>query len=538
MPPAVMRSVVFPNATALSPIYKLDYDILWTIFCLNANMDSAESCSASPTHSAFDATLYSSQVCRVWRDILLDSPTIWGNALCIDRLTNLKDEGRKEILKRTGVAVLCLRGRLGGSPESYSFFAAVLDSELWRIRKIDVMVSCDYEYGKAWRELFQRPARQLKSFKLSFQFHYGGCRTTASEEMILFGGEAPALQEFHAKNLNVNLCLPWTLQLRSLRLMSCEQRADDILQALQYMPLLEYLELGIAYRSPSHFPAERSINLPNLSQLHLSSSLGISLAVAHAIAPSDGCVLTWSSKLTPAELLTLQDVTRLQGVLGRYCRLYFKARQIKCLTLCQDLHTFNFRAEPFPTTDHLQIDFSSRLSEAWALSFLLHPVVQNDFTSVDTFRFRPGFFSDVSSNVVDFLKSLVSVVNLDISERGFGVLFAQSNKNEVIFPSLQRLTIQLACSPDAETVSRVLAFLAYRRECGHPISVLDLSTDGDWGSRSEPMQLGNWSPLEALEGLKVVWQKDSTKFEYFCGTNCPEQLVFSSSYGDDVQFSF
>lgn len=51
---------------------------------------------------ALTVTRYSSQVCREWCRVLLESPTIWAISLDLQRLNQANDDWQNEILRRTG----------------------------------------------------------------------------------------------------------------------------------------------------------------------------------------------------------------------------------------------------------------------------------------------------------------------------------------------------------------------------------------------------------------------------------------------------
>ncbi|KAF8869814.1 hypothetical protein CPB84DRAFT_1803374, partial [Gymnopilus junonius] len=88
---------------------------LLLIFSLNADMfnpleyDLGRGVTLT-NHFALDTTLMTSRVCGVWRDLILESPSIWGRILQLKRMRELGKEGREEIMKRTGSAPLCILG--------------------------------------------------------------------------------------------------------------------------------------------------------------------------------------------------------------------------------------------------------------------------------------------------------------------------------------------------------------------------------------------------------------------------------------------
>ncbi|KAF8869002.1 hypothetical protein CPB84DRAFT_1805591, partial [Gymnopilus junonius] len=105
----------FETPLQCSPISKLNRDILLLIFSLNADMFSPPEYDLGrgttlTNHFALDTTLTTSRVCGVWRDVILESPSIWDRILQLERMRELGKEGREEIMKRTGSAPLCILG--------------------------------------------------------------------------------------------------------------------------------------------------------------------------------------------------------------------------------------------------------------------------------------------------------------------------------------------------------------------------------------------------------------------------------------------
>ncbi|KAF8910202.1 hypothetical protein CPB84DRAFT_1764891, partial [Gymnopilus junonius] len=53
-----------------------------------------------------------SQVCNMWRTVMLDSPSLWANII---DLRQSQGHWREEVIRRTGTSPLSIRGYFDGS---------------------------------------------------------------------------------------------------------------------------------------------------------------------------------------------------------------------------------------------------------------------------------------------------------------------------------------------------------------------------------------------------------------------------------------
>ncbi|KJA14666.1 hypothetical protein HYPSUDRAFT_92275, partial [Hypholoma sublateritium FD-334 SS-4] len=135
-----------------APILELNRDILWEIFGRSDSLNEIRRLS---------------HVCWKWREILLESSTLWARNVDLDALDQKSDCWRNLVLERTGKAMLCVTGRglvLSSKTPLFDFVADVLDKHWTRIRvlKIDMnLVDSDHE---RIRQAFDRPAANLQIF--------------------------------------------------------------------------------------------------------------------------------------------------------------------------------------------------------------------------------------------------------------------------------------------------------------------------------------------------------------------------------------
>lgn len=74
-----------------APILKLNRDLLWEIFGRSDSLDGIR---------------HLSHVCWKWREILLESPSIWARNVDLDALHQKSAYWRNLVLERTGKAIL------------------------------------------------------------------------------------------------------------------------------------------------------------------------------------------------------------------------------------------------------------------------------------------------------------------------------------------------------------------------------------------------------------------------------------------------
>ena len=86
-----------------SPIQRLNFDILWRIFDINADMFE--------DHRALRTTLATSRVCHSWRFLLLSSSSIWAHLIDLDHWIWRRVKGSHEMIRRTGTAFLWVKSR-------------------------------------------------------------------------------------------------------------------------------------------------------------------------------------------------------------------------------------------------------------------------------------------------------------------------------------------------------------------------------------------------------------------------------------------
>ena len=96
------------------PIAKLDRDVLWQIFALNAVIEELPegvyTYNDLLRRSPLTTARHTSQVCASWGQLIIGSPSLWGSILDLEFLNQKSDTWRKEVLLRTGNSELSISG--------------------------------------------------------------------------------------------------------------------------------------------------------------------------------------------------------------------------------------------------------------------------------------------------------------------------------------------------------------------------------------------------------------------------------------------
>jgi len=133
------------------PIAKLHRDLLWEIFALNADIeegpkgvvnvsDTDDLCRFSPLTN----TRYTSQVCASWRELIIGSPSLWGNMIDLQALDQGSDTWRNEVLLRTGNSRLSISGDIHRGTQGAQEFLVLLLKDHWvRISRVHVRIYND-----------------------------------------------------------------------------------------------------------------------------------------------------------------------------------------------------------------------------------------------------------------------------------------------------------------------------------------------------------------------------------------------------------
>lgn len=518
------------------PISRLPNEIIWEIFTLNTYSEN------SPGEKTLDHIRHASQVCRRWREILLDSPAIWGKCVNLDLLDQTSDSWRDLVLERTGKSPLSITGgRIAGlhSTHGISRFLKILLDEHWaRIQHLDLQMTMSKpsDYAFLWKAC-SRPTDTLKVFSI----HAGYTETGSWNrpyDFQLFSAHAPSLVKLSFDSAamefsNIQAPSVFTQNMRYLRLTDYMEFKDtDLLTACMQMPFLEVLVLKIVELMTS--PPSEITHRPSLPRLKLvdieSLNLDIYPAFLGRITPSVGCALrvshsldTWDTLSTEAKI---QDLKCMCRVVERYAVSFFAHHdhvsdvadiQAVELEISQEYFGFIYGDS---RENHFQIYV--RLVEEDSIGQTLFSAMLLD--SVSTFKLSTtptalrlsgdslladGFLQHAESSLLRALHSMGSIVQLKTNHPVLSYL-ANTAKSDALFPLLEDVSVQLWCETGETIDTSILLFLK-RRLNVTPLKILELTDCSDYTDCSVYVDRSDYSPpmdlsqLDEIKGLKVVW---------------------------------
>ncbi|KDR69025.1 hypothetical protein GALMADRAFT_256261 [Galerina marginata CBS 339.88] len=112
--------------TIPAPISRLHDDLLWQVFSLNVLEDTV---ITYEIYAQSDISLIiarrTSQVCTIWRRVMLSSSLIWAKTINLKHLGQKNDKWRNEVLKRTGNALLSVIGNADEEKRTTEFFMTI-----------------------------------------------------------------------------------------------------------------------------------------------------------------------------------------------------------------------------------------------------------------------------------------------------------------------------------------------------------------------------------------------------------------------------
>ncbi|KAF9475872.1 hypothetical protein BDN70DRAFT_883135 [Pholiota conissans] len=533
-----------------SPIFKLHRDLLWSIFSLNGTYSSFYSANCSE-NSPLTTTRRSSQVCVLWRQIILDSPSIWGNCMDLDLLGQERSDWRDEVLRRTGRAPLCVQARYAKAVTSntdiHRFLVDLIDANWERIQVFHIYVQSRQTLNDArvW-SAFSRPAPNLRVFSI-FSLNNESKETIAGpfpqHSLHLFSDNAPVLVQFSLRDNTIVMPIsvrpfPPALLSANLRHLSLHQpkefAATDLLAACEQMPHLKVLEIVIS-RLIADDPqnecmySHRKVSLPSLMAITIAGpELAIYPAFFGRISAHPGCALSVDTTLSrTGSGFPEKETAKVQKMLQiflEYSNTFFDhyrdgqyaLRELNVailpgtLNLTTYQHRYYFRLTGNGHDDiprHIldmvlntvaALKFHSTITQLKLFLALNHPTISNP-TLYKLFQ-ALGSINELVTNPM----SLSLIHNICISK-----------DVNVLFPLLK--VLYLRGSGGAWNRERSIKPFLFARRPTVPIEALDL-TRSTW-------PLGDLRFLDALTGLKLLWTQDRELHEYICGSGNPEGLL-------------
>ena len=528
---------VQPTSSILpSPIYRLNEDILRSIFLVNVEAAVWEFEGNKVVSSPLTTTRHSSQVCGYWRRLILQWPFLWGRLIDLQDLQQNTDFWRNEVLKRSGDSLLCITANDGletFTVGSVRFIFLLLKEHWHRVQKIDIAIHTNSMVSIAedpWDSM-QQPALYLETFIVSFMDRNITPSSLLSSDLRLFSGQAPSLREFFSRGVAMNFPAPWLSHLRRFSLSSPITDLTGFLNAMKEMSYLEYLSLrtglgNIRPNGPS--PILPHIILPRLKEFIVANDIGTCLTLVECIAPPRGSVL---SSLTIDAFqydLTIKIWQQLLPSISNYFQHYFNSNQVRQLSLDVSNVALHFRCYNHP--DDIEESKPCVSIDIWCPD-LLQPTIIPDLLAVFSTRIpnvislqltgAPGAFDPTDAHIMKFIASLSSLTVLRTPAPMLQRLIKTRADAPLPFPALRTVHLQQPDRSPSMSFDDVKSFLEWRIDSGHPIHEFRL-LDDYWFTKSSNDEK-TFGFLEKLSDFKVTLLFWPELREYVCGNGPTEE---------------
>ncbi|KDR68998.1 hypothetical protein GALMADRAFT_256234 [Galerina marginata CBS 339.88] len=510
------------------PILKLNDDLLWEIFRINADME--EEAIGESEQNALDTLRYSSQVCSNWRQLILSSSSLWGQIMNVTSLTHR--DWREEVLRRTGKSLLCILGsNRGGRPPANSrtnnkVALGLIDRYWTRIQSLELdftdtdWADCGYD---VW-SIFGRPSPVLERFRvmlLTYEFREEIHTPLLSDTgFAVFGNAAPALRVFYAPNIAFSLTAPWLVHLRFLSLNGLLS-AYDLLRAIAHMPFLECLadENSNAVTRTGGILSETPV--PSLNWIAICSFLDIRpyLDLLAHIKPTTTCSLAFVHSGAIPDAETLDSVNRILKIYSRRCNLV--SGEDIYLTLSPILFALEVHF-PSDRTFRFEIDFPTVTQDGDlpndGLENLFNTLPPLFFPDANLLTLELSPFAILPSHpkVAEFILAASSVQFLFTTVETLAFLLSiPIDILDISFPLLQK--VELSSCPTSLDETTISKFLELRIGMGKQVCNLDIViASGD----SADLRY-----LDAFSGLEVTLRLEEDEVViHRCGDGCVEDL--------------
>ncbi|KJA19379.1 hypothetical protein HYPSUDRAFT_44320 [Hypholoma sublateritium FD-334 SS-4] len=195
-----------------APIYTINDDVLLYIITFNADMFSDD--------NALHTTRIASQVCRHWRDLMLESPSLWAKLIDMDRICKVRaDKWREELVRRSGAAPLWIKANSSltatfwarPAKHNVQFFYDFINGNWHRIQKLICARYFGFHLTRS-SSMFL-PAPLLEHCEASFELQSG---VEISNTTPLFANHAPMLRSISFPCQHLNRKAPWLGHLHSM----------------------------------------------------------------------------------------------------------------------------------------------------------------------------------------------------------------------------------------------------------------------------------------------------------------------------------
>ncbi|PPR01038.1 hypothetical protein CVT26_015640 [Gymnopilus dilepis] len=509
-----------------SPILHLNKDVLTTIFSSNADMFT--------DRAALTITRQTSQVCKEWRSMLLDSPTIWAKLIDFDELQRGSEEWRREILRRSGTSSnLWIRANnlvednVDTRPIK-TFLFSILNIHWERVERLVLNLNVAKLHPSQWTVLYQ-PAPHLQVFEVRM---HGIDRNASPAPRPFFNNSAPLLHTLEALDLKLVTTAPWLCGLRSLNLRNDAMQISDLLKALALMPLLTTLQFEKFGRpGPAVDLNLPSAILPELKEINLWVNIVEWGTILEHITPVKGCSLSLHHSI--GEITDDASLQSLPRFVDEYCKTHrpsYAFLDIESKCFCFELKPHGEAKPGFSVSVKLPVRSEGISPSSFSRFLVMFSPSSLTYLSEMELHLSQNHLTGRSFKAILAFSGL-KVLHCDERVLGYFIDIQQTS-NVILFPNLTQLNLfTLDSSYFRGLDGDLFPFLCHRRDAGYSIQILDLTM-------CNPDVSPRLTFLEEMKALKLFWQMWSSDeiFSYECGSGQPEKIPFP--YGAIFQDDF
>ncbi|KAG1876654.1 hypothetical protein DFJ58DRAFT_755565 [Suillus subalutaceus] len=268
------RRITFSCISWLPP------EILTTVFTYIVEEDTLKSHTGTPRPCAAPISMIITHVCRHWRQVALECPTLWASLNCTLCLRDRRKAALVVIYKSPGSLQKCFQR---------------IFSQLPRIKFLQ-LCSYPWEVNRILDRLSSQPAPSLQTFKFSVA-RKSHTRVIRPISDAIFQGQAPLLRsvELTECTFSWTSCIFSGLRTLDLRRIGSASypTLSQLLSALRRMPELEQLTLGLSSRISDDAELSDQLDactLRNAVSLFSCLAFPVNVKISLNLAPIGSCL--------------------------------------------------------------------------------------------------------------------------------------------------------------------------------------------------------------------------------------------------------
>ncbi|KAF9560050.1 hypothetical protein CPC08DRAFT_708389 [Agrocybe pediades] len=416
-------------------------DILWLIFWQNA-IDE-QTARITRLHAARTC----SQVCHLWRTILVGSPLIWSRLLVISQ--EFHPEWINEVLRRSSSSPLWVDILLSYYERTEGLkhllimaFNIILRDNWKRLHTLDMTLLGPFQDVLTvhdWTPFFQ-PAPMLRSCSVMATFPYLG----PPKYRPVFSNNAPFLRTFRSNFLPIPQAAAAVRQMRDLTFY--EGDVGGVLRSLRSMPYLEKLVIHWKSNIQDSHSFHEVVKLPFLNHLETTTSVNVLVALLDglSILPFTLRIINCVLRIQHLSLPTL-DSNSLRERMERLVKSHGQSG-VPVPELCHLHLTFNYNGLKLVMDPSFTLEvFTNFLIQDKAdATNLVNAFKLRKLSEITFLVLRVSESDHYYTSLTPLLTLMYSVTTLDVLETFFPVANLEADHGDdevVLFPQLHTLCI-------------------------------------------------------------------------------------------------